>query len=79
MERYFESVNCKNIKEIVYNSAKKFAENVAFVIKHKNEKKEVAVDEIRKKFGTDSILRASVIDGELGLYKSKKNKQSDKK
>ena len=49
MERYFESVNCKNIKEIVYNSAKKFAENVAFVIKHKNEKKEVSYESITYK------------------------------
>ena len=38
MERYFESVNCKNIKEIVYNSAKKFAENVAFDIKMRKKK-----------------------------------------
>ena len=49
MERYFESVNCKNIKEIVYNSAKKFAENVAFVIKQKNEKKEVSYESITYK------------------------------
>ena len=49
MERYFESVNCKNIKEIVYNSAKKFSENVAFVIKHKNEKKEVSYESITYK------------------------------
>ena len=49
MERYFESVNCKNIKEIVYNSAKKFAENVAFVIKHKSEKKEVSYESITYK------------------------------
>ena len=46
MEKYFESVNCNNIKEIVYNSAKKFKENIAFVIKHKNEKNEVEYENI---------------------------------
>jgi DNA polymerase-4 len=34
-------------------------------------KREMAVDEIRKKFGCDSIIRASVIDTDLGIYKSK--------
>ena len=38
MEKYFKSVNCKNIKEIVYNSAKKYGEKTAFVIKQKNGK-----------------------------------------
>ena len=72
MERYFESVNCKNIKEIVYNSAKKFAENVAFVIKHKNEKKEVSYESITYKkllqdvneFGTKLY---DMTDAEQGL------------
>ena len=38
MEKYFKSVNCKNIKEIVYNSAKEYGEKTAFVIKQKNGK-----------------------------------------
>ncbi len=37
-ERYFEATEFQNIKEIIYNSAKVYAENVAFVIKHKNDK-----------------------------------------
>ena len=37
-ERYFEAKEFKNIKEIIYNSAKEFANNVAFIIKHKKEK-----------------------------------------
>ena len=37
-EKYFKSVNCKNIKEIMYNSAKEFGENIAFVIKQKKDK-----------------------------------------
>ena len=36
MEIYFESVNCENIKEIIYHSAEVYANNIAFVIKHKN-------------------------------------------
>ena len=37
-ERYFEATEFQNIKEIIYNSAKVYAENVAFVIKHKDDK-----------------------------------------
>lgn len=44
-------------------------------IRKKNGKREIAVDEIRKKFGTDSILRASVIESDIGIY----NKNSNKK
>lgn len=38
MEKYFKSVNCENIKEIVYNSAKEYGDKTAFVIKQKNGK-----------------------------------------
>jgi len=38
-------------------------------------KRELAVDEIRKKFGSDAIIRASVIDGNLGIYDSKNDKK----
>ena len=37
-ERYFEATEFENIKEIIYNSAEKYAENTAFIIKHKNGK-----------------------------------------
>lgn len=37
-EKIFQVKEFKNIKEIVYNSAKKYSENIAFVIKHKEEK-----------------------------------------
>ncbi len=37
--------------------------------RRKAEKREVAVDEIRKKFGSDSIIRASVIDNDIGIGK----------
>ena len=35
-ERYFNATEFKNIKEIIYNSAKVFSKNIAFIIKHKN-------------------------------------------
>ena len=38
-ERYFEAKEFKNIKEIIYNSAKEFANNVAFIIKQKKKKR----------------------------------------
>lgn len=47
-ERYFESTEFKNIKEIIYNSAKQFANNVAFIIKHKDGK-EVSYENVTYK------------------------------
>ena len=41
----------------------------------RNGKREIAVDEIRKKFGTDSILRASIIESDIGIYDKNKNKK----
>ena len=40
----------------------------------KHGKREIAVDEIRNKFGTDSILIASIIDNDIGISKSKRKK-----
>ena len=45
-EKYFKSTEFKNIKEIIYNSAKVFAEKTAFIIKHKKDKKEVEYENI---------------------------------
>ena len=36
-QTFFEATEFKNVKEIIYNSAKKYAENVAFIIKHKKQ------------------------------------------
>ena len=44
-EKYFEATEFENIKEIVCDSAKKYAKNIAFVIKHKNGK-EVEYEDI---------------------------------
>ena len=38
MEKIFDATEFNNIKEIIYNSAKKYKDNLAFVIKHKEEK-----------------------------------------
>ena len=50
--------------------------------REKSGKRELAVDEIRKRFGSDSILRASIINNDLGIYKhkndAKKQEDSDK-
>ena len=37
-ERYFKAIEFKDIKGIIYNSAKQYAQNVAFTIKCKNDK-----------------------------------------
>lgn len=37
-EKYFESVNCKNIKEILYYTANKYNKKTAFIVKNKNNK-----------------------------------------
>lgn len=38
-ERYFEATEFENIKEIMYHSAEKYGENIAFILKHKKDKK----------------------------------------
>ena len=37
-ERYFKAIEFKDIKGIIYNSAKQYANNIAFILKHKKEK-----------------------------------------
>lgn len=37
-ERYFKAIEFKDIKGILYNSAKEYAQNTAFIIKHKKDK-----------------------------------------
>ena len=37
-ERYFKAIEFKNIKGIIYNSAKQYASNIAFILKHKKDK-----------------------------------------
>ena len=37
-KKYFNAIEFKDIKGIIYNSAKKYAQNIAFIIKHKKDK-----------------------------------------
>ena len=37
-EKYFEATEFENIKELIYNTAEKYNEKTAFVIKHKKDK-----------------------------------------
>ena len=47
-EKYFKATEFKNIKEIICNSAKEYAQNIAFIIKNKKEK-EVTYENITYK------------------------------
>ena len=47
-ERYFKSIEFKDIKDIIYYSTKEYAQNIAFIIKHKKEK-EVTYENITYK------------------------------
>jgi len=47
-ERYFKAIEFKDIKGIIYNSAKQYAQNIAFTIKHKKDK-EVTYENITYK------------------------------
>lgn len=47
-ERYFKAIEFKDIKGIIYNSAKQYANNIAFILKHKKDK-EVTYENITYK------------------------------
>lgn len=47
-KRYFKAIEFKDIKGIIYNSAKEYAQNIAFIIKHKKDK-EVTYENITYK------------------------------
>lgn len=67
MEKYFKSVDCNNIKEIIYNSVKEFGNNIAFVIKHKKDKKEVEYENITYKKLLEDINSFGTKLYEMGL------------
>ena len=48
-ERYFNAIEFKDIKGIIYNSAKQYAKNTAFILKHKKEDKKVTYENITYK------------------------------
>ena len=39
VEKIFDAIEFKNIREIIYNSARKYSENIAYVIKHVKDNK----------------------------------------
>ena len=57
-ERYFKALEFKDIKGIIYNSAKLYGEKVAYVIKHKVQK-EVSYEN-------------SILSGNLASYATNK-------
>lgn len=69
-ERYFEATEFENIKGIIYNSAKKYENNIAFILKHKNEK-QIKYENITYKELLDEINSLGTKFFDLG-YKDKR-------
>ncbi len=68
-EEYLESVKYNNIKELLYNSVEKYAENTAYILKHKE--KEVSYENISYKRLLEEINALGTKLFELG-YKNKR-------
>lgn len=69
-ERYFESTEFENIKEIIYNSAKVYKNNTAFIVKHK-EGKDVSYENISYQALLEDVNGLGTKLYELG-YKNKR-------
>ena len=65
-EKLFEAKEFKNIKEIIYNSAKIYADSIAFVIKHQEDKK-VSYENITYKKMLDDINSLGTCFYDMGL------------
>ena len=74
-ERYFKAIEFKDIKGIIYNSAREYAQNIAFIIKHKKDK-EVTYENITYKKLLQDINAFGTKLFEMGF---KKNSGSRKK
>ena len=70
MKKIREVTECKDIKEILYNSAKKYANHVAFIIKHQD-KKETKYENITYKSFLDQINYLGTKLFDMG-YKNKR-------
>ena len=66
-ERYFEATEFENIKEIIYNSAEKYGENTAFILKQI-----YSIDEIKKML--DLAIKTSPIDQSYNRFCSELEK-----
>lgn len=52
-----------------------FFDSTGETTREKSKKRETAVDKIRQKFGNDAILSGAVIDSDIGIYDSTRNKK----
>lgn len=69
-ERYFEATEFKNIKDIIYNSAKKYKDNTAFILKHKKDE-EIQYENITYKKLLEEVNSLGTKFFDLG-YKDKR-------
>ena len=69
-ERYFEATEFENIKEIIYNSAKKYKDNTAFILKHKKDE-EIQYENITYKKLLEEVNSLGTKFFDLG-YKDKR-------
>ena len=69
-ERYFEATEFENIKDIIYNSAKKYKDNTAFILKHKKDE-EIQYENITYKKLLEEVNNLGTKFFDLG-YKDKR-------
>ena len=69
-ERYFEATEFENIKDIIYNSAKKYKDNTAFILKHKKDE-EIQYENITYKKLLEEVNSLGTKFFDLG-YKDKR-------
>ena len=69
-ERYFEATGFENIKDIIYNSAKKYKDNTAFILKHKKDE-EIQYENITYKKLLEEVNSLGTKFFDLG-YKDKR-------
>ena len=69
-ERYFEATEFENIKDIIYNSAKKYKDNTAFILKHKKDE-EIQYENITYKKLLEEVNNLGTKFLDLG-YKDKR-------
>lgn len=66
-ERIFKVPEVHNMKEVIYNAVKNYSENIAFVIKHQNGKKEVEYENVTYKRFLEDINKLGTALYKLGL------------
>ena len=66
-ERIFKVPQPNNMKDVIYRAVEKFTDNIAFVIKHQNENKEVTYENITYKKFLEDINKLGTALYKLGL------------